>query len=89
MNNKVYSGFDFKPVVCCMNVLFFVALLDTAGFGIIIPVFLYYAQQLGASAEVGTAIFSIYPIAMMIGAPWMGRLSDRFGQLVTYPTESF
>lgn len=63
-----------------MRILFFVALLDSAGFGIIIPVFLYYALQLGATPELATLYFSIYPIAIVFSSPLLGLLSDRYGR---------
>lgn len=63
-----------------MHILLVIALLDTAGFGIIIPVFLYFALQLGATPEMATMFFSIYPIAFMLSSPVLGRLSDRLGR---------
>jgi DHA1 family tetracycline resistance protein-like MFS transporter len=63
-----------------MPILFLVVLLDAAGFGIIIPVFLYYALQLGAAPEQATMFFSIYPIAIILSSPLLGRLSDRMGR---------
>ena len=63
-----------------MRTLFFVALLDSAGFGIIIPVFLFYALQLGATPDIATLFFAIYPIAIVISAPYLGLLSDRYGR---------
>lgn len=63
-----------------MRILLLIALLDTAGFGIIIPVFLYYALQLGATPQMATIFFSIYPIAFMLASPVLGHLSDRVGR---------
>ncbi|HEB28791.1 MAG TPA: MFS transporter [Porticoccus sp.] len=63
-----------------MRTLFFVALLDSAGFGIIIPVFLFYALHLGATPDVATMFFAIYPIAIVFSSPYLGLLSDRYGR---------
>ena len=63
-----------------MHILLVIALLDTAGFGIIIPIFLYYALHLGATPEMATMFFSIYPIAFMLSSPILGRLSDQLGR---------
>ncbi|WP_101760087.1 MFS transporter [Oceanicoccus sp. KOV_DT_Chl] len=63
-----------------MRILFLVALLDAAGFGIIIPIFLYYALQLGASPDQATMFFSIYPVALMLAAPALGLMSDKYGR---------
>lgn len=63
-----------------MHILLIIALLDTAGFGIIIPIFLYYALHLGATPEMATMFFAIYPIAFMLSSPILGRLSDQLGR---------
>ncbi|ARN76016.1 MFS transporter [Oceanicoccus sagamiensis] len=63
-----------------MRTLFLVALLDSAGFGIIIPVFLFYALQLGASPDIATMFFAIYPVAIVFSSPYLGLLSDRYGR---------
>ncbi len=63
-----------------MRTLFLVALLDSAGFGIIIPVFLFYALQLGATPDIASMFFAIYPIAIVFASPYLGLLSDRYGR---------
>lgn len=63
-----------------MRTLFLIALLDAFGFGVIIPIFLYYALQLGATPSVATMFFAIYPIALMFASPFLGKLSDRIGR---------
>jgi DHA1 family tetracycline resistance protein-like MFS transporter len=63
-----------------MKIAFLVAFLDIVGFTIIIPVFVYYAQSMGASAQLATAMLGIYPLAMLIATPILGRLSDKHGR---------
>jgi DHA1 family tetracycline resistance protein-like MFS transporter len=63
-----------------MPIVFLVVFLDIVGFSIIIPIFVYYAMGLGASREMATAMLAIYPAAMLVASPLMGRLSDRHGR---------
>ena len=63
-----------------MPVVFLVVFLDIVGFSIIIPIFVYYAMGLGATREVATAMLSIYPAAMLVASPILGRLSDKYGR---------
>ena len=63
-----------------MPILFLIAFLDIVGFSIIIPIFVYFAMDLGASEKLATAFLGIYPIAMLLATPVLGRLSDRYGR---------
>jgi DHA1 family tetracycline resistance protein-like MFS transporter len=61
-------------------IVFLVVFLDIVGFSIIIPIFVYYAMGLGASREVATAMLAIYPAAMLVASPLLGRFSDLHGR---------
>ena len=50
------------------------------GFGIIIPHFAYYADNLGASPLQIGGLLAIYSAAQLVFAPMWGRLSDRKGR---------
>jgi MFS transporter, DHA1 family, tetracycline resistance protein len=54
--------------------------LDLVGFGIIIPVLPLYAEDMGASTVTIGLVLSAYSLAQLIGAPVLGRLSDRYGR---------
>jgi multidrug resistance protein len=55
-------------------------LLDLIGFGMILPLLPFYAQEFDASAfEIGL-LFSSYSLAQLVCAPLLGRLSDRVGR---------
>jgi DHA1 family tetracycline resistance protein-like MFS transporter len=54
--------------------------LDLLGFGIILPSLPYYAQVLGASGLGLGALFASYSLAQLLGASFLGRLSDRLGR---------
>jgi predicted MFS family arabinose efflux permease len=60
--------------------LFFTVFLDLAGFGMILPLLPFYAQRYGADALQVGLLFSVYSLAQAVGAPALGRLSDRFGR---------
>lgn len=50
------------------------------GFSLILPLLPYYAEAYGASATVIGLLVASYAAAQLIGAPLLGRLSDRFGR---------
>lgn len=54
--------------------------LDLLGFGIIIPLMPYAARTFGASGLMLGALMTAYSAAQFVGAPIMGRLSDRYGR---------
>ncbi|MDX1632193.1 MAG: MFS transporter [Thermoanaerobaculia bacterium] len=60
--------------------LFFTVFLDLAGFGMILPLLPFYAQRYGADAFQVGLLFSVYSLSQAIGAPFLGRISDRFGR---------
>ncbi len=60
--------------------VFLTILLDLIGFGMILPLLPFYAQELHASPfEIGL-LFSSYSLAQLLFAPLLGRLSDRVGR---------
>lgn len=63
-----------------MWIVLLVVLLDIIGFGIISPVFPFFAEELGASPELITLCMAIYTGTLFISAPILGRLSDRYGR---------
>ncbi len=50
------------------------------GFGIIIPVLPFYAEELGASPTELGLLMAVYSIMQLIFAPMWGRISDRIGR---------
>ncbi len=60
--------------------IFLVVFVDLLGFGLILPLLPYYAETFGASPLVIGFIVASYAAASLIGAPLMGRLSDRYGR---------
>jgi DHA1 family tetracycline resistance protein-like MFS transporter len=63
-----------------MPILLFTIMLSGMGFGLVLPAFLFYAENLGASAVVATAIVGSYSIGQAFGTPFWGRMSDRYGR---------
>lgn len=67
---------DFKRVLP----VFIIVLVDLLGLTIIIPLLPLYATSLGSSPwEIGL-LGAAYPFMQFIGAPLLGRLSDRYGR---------
>jgi DHA1 family tetracycline resistance protein-like MFS transporter len=57
-----------------------VVFIDLLGFSLIIPLLPYYAQTFNASDTTIGLLLSSYAAAQLIGAPLLGRASDRFGR---------
>jgi MFS transporter, DHA1 family, tetracycline resistance protein len=62
--------------------IFIVVFVDLLGFSLILPLLPYYAEKFGATATVIGLLTASYAAASLIGAPLMGRLSDRFGRRI-------
>ncbi len=57
-----------------------VVFIDLLGFSLILPLLPYYARTFQASQLLTGALIASYALAQLIGAPFLGRLSDRFGR---------
>ena len=57
-----------------------VVFIDLLGFSLIIPLLPYYAQTFNASDITIGFLLASYAAAQLIGAPLLGRASDRFGR---------
>jgi DHA1 family tetracycline resistance protein-like MFS transporter len=67
---------DFKKILP----IFVIVLVDLLGLTIIIPLMPLYAAAYGATAFQIGLLGATYPIFQFIGAPILGRLSDRYGR---------
>ncbi len=63
-----------------LALLFLVAFLTMLGFGIIIPILPYFAENVGASSLQIGILFASYNIMQLLFAPIWGMLSDRIGR---------
>ncbi len=63
-----------------LPILFAVMFLVMAGFGIIIPVLPFYAEEIGASPTQLGLLMAVYSLTQLIFAPMWGRISDRIGR---------
>lgn len=67
---------DFKKVLP----VFVIILIDLLGLTVIIPLMPLYAAAFGASAFTVGLLGAAYPVMQFVGAPLLGRLSDRYGR---------
>jgi MFS family permease len=67
---------DFKKILP----IFVIVLIDLLGMTIIIPLMPLYATSFGATPFVIGLLGATYPLMQFIGAPILGRLSDRYGR---------
>ena len=63
-----------------LAIIFVIVFVDLLGFSLILPLLPYYAQTFGADAFVTGLLVASYAVAQLIGAPLLGRLSDRVGR---------
>ena len=57
-----------------------VVFVDLLGFSLILPLLPYYAEKYGATQFVTGLLVASYAAMQLIGAPLLGRLSDRYGR---------
>ncbi len=67
---------DFKKILP----IFVIVLIDLLGLTVIIPLMPLYATSFGADPFLIGVLGAAYPIMQFVGAPLLGRLSDRFGR---------
>ncbi|WP_420631239.1 MFS transporter [Candidatus Leptofilum sp.] len=67
---------DFKRILP----IFVIVLVDLLGLTIIIPLLPLYATAFGASPFVIGLLGAAYPLMQFLGAPILGRLSDKYGR---------
>lgn len=67
---------DFKRILPVLVIV----LVDLMGLSIIIPLLPLYAARFGSDALTVGILQATYPMMQFLGAPILGRLSDRFGR---------
>lgn len=63
-----------------LPILFAVMFFVMVGFGIIIPVLPFYAEEMGASPTELGLLMAVYSLMQLLFAPMWGRVSDRIGR---------
>lgn len=63
-----------------MPILLLIVFIDLLGFGLIIPLFPFYGERLGASPMLITWAIAVYSLAQLVSTPFWGRLSDAYGR---------
>lgn len=61
-------------------IVYLTVFIDLLGFGIILPILPFYAQQYGATGVWVGALLTAYSATQFVGAAFLGRLSDRIGR---------
>jgi MFS transporter, DHA1 family, tetracycline resistance protein len=73
---SVSEKLDFKRILPVLVIV----LVDLMGLSIIIPLLPLYAARFGSSPLMIGVLQATYPMMQFLGAPILGRLSDRFGR---------
>ncbi len=63
-----------------LAILFVTVLVDMVGFGIVLPLLPYYAEEFGASPFQVTLLIASFSAMQFVAVPIWGRLSDRLGR---------
>ncbi|MGQ9586281.1 MAG: MFS transporter [Anaerolineae bacterium] len=63
-----------------LTLLFLFVFVDVLGFSLILPLLPYYADSFGATPTVVGFLLGANALTQLIGAPILGRLSDRYGR---------
>ena len=63
-----------------MPALLLTIFIDTVGFGIVLPLLPFFAEQFGATPLKVTLLATVYSFAQFLLAPFWGRMSDRWGR---------
>ena len=63
-----------------MTIIFLVTFIGLMGFGIILPLFPFYVERMGASPEIITLTMAAFSLGQFVAAPLWGRLSDSIGR---------
>lgn len=63
-----------------LPILFLIMFLVMVGFGIIIPVMPFYAEEIGANPTELGLLMAVYSLMQFVFAPMWGRISDRIGR---------
>lgn len=73
---QISEKLDFKRILPVLVIV----LVDLMGLSIIIPLLPLYAARFGSSPLIIGILQATYPMMQFLGAPILGRLSDRFGR---------
>lgn len=57
-----------------------VQFIGALGLSLVLPFLIFVVRDLGGNALAYGVLSAMYPAAQMIGAPWLGRWSDRIGR---------
>jgi multidrug resistance protein len=63
-----------------VGALFLFCVIDTLGFGILVPLVPYMAERFGTAPQLITPVLGSYSLCQLIAAPFWGALSDRYGR---------
>ncbi|MEM2109798.1 MAG: MFS transporter [Candidatus Odinarchaeota archaeon] len=63
-----------------LNIIFITLLVDSIGYGLVIPLIPFYALEFGANSTLLGVLVSSFALMQFFFAPFLGRLSDRIGR---------
>ena len=65
-----------------MVILFLIVFISMVGFGIILPIFPFYAERVGASPTAITWTMAAFTLGQAVATPIWGRISDAYGRRI-------
>lgn len=63
-----------------LAIIAIIAIVNALGYGIIIPIIFAYSQKFGLTVFQNGLLFALFSLCSFISAPFIGRLSDKYGR---------
>src|ERR1043166_5977619 len=63
-----------------LAIIWFTVFIDLIGFGIVIPILPFYAEQFGAHGFKYGTLVGVFSLMQFLSTAWLGRVSDRVGR---------
>ncbi len=63
-----------------LTIIFITIFVDLIGFGIVLPLLPFYAQDFGATPALIGLLVAVHPATQLVSGPIWGRISDRVGR---------
>lgn len=63
-----------------LAIIALISIVNALGYGIIIPIIFAYSQKFGLTVFQNGLLFALFSLCSFISAPFIGRLSDKYGR---------
>jgi MFS family permease len=78
--NFLYNEYSMFKNNRNLVIIAVIALVNSIGYGVIIPIMLPYAEKFGLSSFQYGFLFALFSVCQFLSTPVIGRLSDKYGR---------